>query len=294
MVSPCFFFQMTYLYNMLFGLLEDSSWIYFVHTYVVPLYTYWYYFGPLLLVLVPTLRLSYGTIKYFVKVLLLVCTEVADFLVETTTNTATKSMKRRHTRTLQSEVSDGDSDDNEPADTSVYNVVSAEDVIDNVQRMVTKAARYCILLFLLLLPIWFAVSIPFIYFNNHAECYQDYLGYMNNVKECEERGYTAPDFRDLCIRSKKEVQKSVIYCALEGSMDDMQKFFLNTLCSPLVIVYLCIIIALGLVRYGLRLAKQRDGSSKWYPTPVNTDRNRMMKNVTLYEGKPKECLLKME
>jgi hypothetical protein len=275
--------------EMLFGLLEDSSWLYFLHAYVVPLYTYWYYFGPLLLVVVPFLRLSYGSIKYFLKMLLLLCAEVVDFLTETTQN----KMMEKHIVCSDSDEDREEDEDNQGFTRSdpYNNVVSAEDMLESVQRVVTKMARYCILGFILLIPVWFFLSIPFMYYNNHAECHQDYLSHMHNVKECEERGYTAPDFRNLCVHSKKQIQKSVVYCSLQGTMEDLQVFFWNTLCSPFVLVYLLFITVLGLVRSGIRFAKQKDTSIDNIHARNSTTRP---KGVPLYKQRSKECAIKME
>lgn len=270
---------------MLYGLLDDTSWLYFIHNYVVPLYTYWYYAGPLLLFLVPVVRLSYGSIKYFGKVLLIVCSEVVDFLIETT---APRMMK------ISEEGSDDD-EGNVSNNDNLYQdpqeAVSADRILESIHHTVTTMARYGILALLLILPISFFLSIPFMYYNNHAECYQDYLSHMNNVKECEERGYTAPDFRNLCIRSKKEIQKSVVYCGLQGTMEDLQSSFWSTLCSPFVIVYLCVIVALGLVRSGIKLAKKREDVPLYGWNAASVQK---MKNVALYHTPPKEHTLKME
>jgi hypothetical protein len=337
--------------RMLFGLL-DSPWFDFAYYYALPVYTYWYIFGPLLVLLAPLLgpvfRLSIGTVKYFVGTLLLMCAEVVDFLVESTTSTPSKR-RRRHpsssssspesedredytgqrrlrmsqrfsirqrTTTTRRNVPPEDTSEEEEAieeneeneldsgsyDDAYRRGVSAEDIFDNLQNGVTKMARICILLLILLLPIWFAISMPFLYYNNHAECHQDHLGHMNNVKECEERGYSAPAFRKLCIHSKKEVQKSVVYCALQGTMRDLQLFFWNTISSPYVIVYLCLILVLVLGRSGVRLAKRRDHDMRgWYTTKEGDygeygeygNGGNAMKNVTLYREPPKQCTIHM-
>jgi len=342
--------------RMFFGLL-DSPWFDFAYYYALPVYTYWYIFGPLLVLLAPLLgpvfRLSIGTVKYFVGTLLLMCAEVVDFLVESTTYTPSKRRRRRHPSSSSSSPGSEDSEDytsqrrlrmNQrfsirqrtttrrnvpPEDTSeeeeaieeneeseldsgsyddVYRRgVSAEDIFDNLQNGVTKMARICIFLLILLLPIWFAISMPFLYYNNHAECHQDRLGHMNNAKECEERGYSAPAFRKLCIHSKKEVQKSVVYCALQGTMRDLELFFWNTISSPYVIVYLCLILVLVLGRSGVRLAKRRDYHAMrgWYTTKEGDHGDygeygngngggNAMKNVTLYREPPKQCTIHMD
>lgn len=213
----------------------DVSWVWLFHNYILPAYTYWYYFGPLLLFAVPLIRMLYDSGKYLIKMLLILCSEIVDFLVETT------SMR---TRTLKKEEEEEDEEEVVP--------ISAERFIENVQHAVTKIARICVLLIILIVPIWFTLSLPFIYYNNYAECQRIHSSHVNNVRECNEKGYSTPAFQELCLHADRESRKSTVYCSMSATVTDLQIYVWNTLCTPFVIVYLVGMVILAIVRSGLK------------------------------------------
>jgi hypothetical protein len=218
----------------------DVSWVWLFHNYILPAYTYWYYFGPLLLFAIPLIRMLYGSGKYLTKMLLILCSEMVDFLIETT------SAPMRTRGRLR-----GDEEEEEEEDEEVV-PISAERLIENVQRMVTKIARYCVLLMILAIPIWFTLSLPFIYYNNYAECQRIHSSHVSNVLECNEKGYSTPAFQELCMRSDRESRKSTVYCSMSATVTDLQVYVWNTLCSPFVITYLLGMVILAIVRSGLK------------------------------------------
>lgn len=297
---------------MLFGILEDFSWIYFTHTYLLPLYTYWYYFGPFIIITIPALRFSYIIIKYILKVILLISTDLLNFLIETTTPASNFpssyiSQKKINSKmTLENDIDNNEENEEDLSTPSLenikseYNIASAEDILENIHKAVTKIARYFILFFILLVPIWLILSIPFIYYDSHMDCNQEYIKHLNNVRECDEKGYEAQDFMDLCIRSKKEIQKSVLYCSLSKTKESLQIFLWNTICSPFVMIYLSVIILLTLARSGIRIFNNGSKIVKYkkdYPYFLSDEKKNQvskMKNVSIYPGKDSECILKMD
>ena len=188
------------------------------------------------------LRMIYGSGKYLTNMLLILCSELVDFLIETTST----PMRTREKIKKKEEEEEEEEDDEDVVP------ISAERLVENVHRVVTKIARYCILLLILAIPIWFTLSLPFIYYNNYAECQRIHSSHVRNVLECNEKGYSTPAFQELCMRSDQESRKSTVYCSMSATATDLQIYVWNTLSSPFVITYLLGMVILAIVRSGLK------------------------------------------
>jgi hypothetical protein len=138
--------------------------------------------------------------------------------------------------------------------------VSAERLILYAQRGAVLMGKVFLILLILSVPIWFAVSLPFIFYDNYAECHRIHLSHLNTVQECNEKGVIGAAFQDLCMQSDRESRKSIVHCSMSATVTDFQVYVWNTISSLPVILYLMFVILLAIVRSGLKT---------FVPTPTN-------------------------
>jgi hypothetical protein len=223
----------------------NTTWWNFFHYWIIPLYTYWYYIGPLIIVAFPLFRFLLYTVKKILKLFYYFVSEILLFVELYYDYYQTSEQDNYKMNDIINDGYDNDDGGGDGGDDDYgkYETpVSIDNVIYSVKRKFNVIQNYFVVFCVIIIIFFLLSGFFFTFYDKLYEGYENRRKHEVTIEECKNVRFSSPIHRDTCDISRKEVQKSVLFLSIKYTLFNMDKSLGYIFYSPFG--WLCIFILL--------------------------------------------------